>query len=66
MKRQNYEIDLPFYTALLQACGEAGNPDRAEEYLQEMSKAGVEGDRACYNAQILACGKTGELRRAEA
>merc|ERR1719159_2401702 len=65
LRSQGRIPDQKFFSLLLRTCAEAGAVEKADNYLQQMSKAGVKADLGCYNAQVKACVKSGQLTQAE-
>ena len=56
--------DVVSYTLAIDACGEAGEWERACVLLDKMRHDGVEPDHLCYGAAIHACGRAGKHERA--
>jgi len=50
---------------VIHACAKAGNADRAEHWLSQMTTLGVKPNIVSYNAVLNACAKNGDIARAE-
>jgi len=57
--------DTISYTAMINACGRAGDVTRAEQWLERMLEAGAQPNVITFNAVVSACAKAGAGPRCE-
>merc|ERR1719487_530553 len=58
------EANTQSYSAVINACAKANNPERAESWLKKMAAAGLEVDVVSYSAVIDACGRSNNCEKA--